>query len=346
MTSGGGIAYIGCYTAEGGGRGEGVAAARRDPETGLLDSVETVAVTPSPSFLARHPTLPVLYAVNELAEGTVTAWQIGDRTRLTELAVRDTGGDSPAHLAVAPDGRHLYAANYASGSVSVHPLDGDGVPAARSDLVVHDGHGVDPQRQERAHAHFVIPDGPAVLYAVDLGTDTVYRYELDPAAGRLLPRGRTHVRPGTGPRHLARRPDVERWYLSGELDGSVSVLARGGDGGLEVRDRVAASERSGHVQPAEIAVSADGRHLYVSNRGVGTISVFALDGDGPPVHRAEVSSGGTWPRHFALAGDRLYVADERAHRVTCFAVSAETGVPAPVGEPLEVGSPTCVLPWI
>ncbi|MFB9239262.1 lactonase family protein [Plantactinospora siamensis] len=342
MTNEGDIAFIGCYTAESGGRGEGVLAVRRDPRTGALDPLGTVAVTPSPSFLARHPTLPVLYAVNELAEGTVSAWRIGDRGRLTELGVRSTGGDSPCHLAVAPDGRHLFAANYGSGSLAVHPLDDAGVPGERSDLLAHSGHGLDPDRQEGPHVHMVVPDG-AALYAVDLGTDAVYRYELDHGAGRLLPRGRTQLRPGTGPRHLARQPGGRRWYLSGELDASVTVLEADEAGRLRVRERVAASDRSGHVQPAEIAVAADGAQLYVSNRGVGTLAVFDLRVGAPPEYRAEVDTGGTWPRHFALADGHLYVADERAHRVSRWSLPGD-GVPVPAGEPLETGSPTCVLP--
>lgn len=63
------IVHLGGYTAASGGRGDGIIAARRDPGTGALTPLGTVAVTPSPSFLVRHPALPVLYAVNELAEG-------------------------------------------------------------------------------------------------------------------------------------------------------------------------------------------------------------------------------------------------------------------------------------
>ncbi len=337
------IVHIGGYTAETGGRGEGIVAARRDPDSGALTPLGTVAVTPAPSFLARHPRLPVLYAVNEVADGTVSAFRIAADGALAALATRPTGGAEPCHLAVAADGGHLFVANYGGGSVTVFPLDGQGVPGERSDLVRHEGHGPDPERQEAAHAHMVNPGRDGSLLVVDLGTDSVYRYDLDAATGRLLPRTPgVRTAAGAGPRHLARHPDGRRCWLVGELDGSVVAYEVAGDGALHQRGRVEASERPGHVQPSEIAVGPGGRFLYVANRGVGTIAVFAVDGV-LPVQVAEVDTGGEWPRHFALGGSHLYVADERADMVRVFRVDPGTGVPTPVGEPVVLPSPTCVL---
>lgn len=344
MTGRGELVYLGCYTAVSGGRGEGIVAARRDPATGALTILGTVAATPSPSFLARHPALPVLYAVNEIAEGTVGAWRIGADGDLSELGSRSTGGDSPCHVSVAPGGNHLFVANYGSGSVAVYQLDSEGVPGERTDLVAHHGHGADPSRQEGPHAHMVSPDPrDGTVLAVDLGTDTVYRYAVtDP--GRLVPTG-TVVRtaPGAGPRHLARHPDGRRWFLVGELDATVTTY-EWADGDVREGDRLPASGRDGHVQPSEIAVGPDGHSLYVANRGVGTISTFALDG-ARPRHVGEVETGGTWPRHFAAIGEHLYVADERADLVSVFAVDPMTGVPSPVAAAAQVAvpSPTCVL---
>ncbi|MCX5067232.1 lactonase family protein [Micromonospora lupini] len=345
MTGQGEIVHIGGYTAQSGGRGSGIVAAHRDPATGALTPLGTAAVTPSPSFLVRHPTRPVLYAVNELPDGEISAWQVGPDGALDALGSRSTGGAEPCHLAVLPDGDHLVAANYGGGSVAVFPLDVQGVPGERTDLVVHEGHGPDPERQDRAHAHMVSPGrGRGPLLAVDLGTDSVYRYDLDGASGRLVPRGpRMRTAPGTGPRHLARHPDGRRCYLVGELDASVTAYESTDDGALHQRGRVEASERAGHVQPSEVAVTPDGRFLYVANRGVGTIAVFNL-ADELPELVAEVDTGGEWPRHFALIGEHLYVADERADMVRVFRRDASTGVPAPVGEPVPVASPTCVLP--
>ncbi|MGI5215030.1 lactonase family protein [Plantactinospora sp. CA-290183] len=341
-TTAGEIVHIGCYTAAGGGHGTGIVAARRDPVTGALDPLDVVATTPSPSFLVRHPRLPVLYAVNELTDGTVSAWTVHPDGALTALAVVPTGGDGPCHLAVDPRGRHLFTANYGSGSVSVHPLDGTGAPGERTDLVRHDGRGPVPDRQDGPHAHMVSPDPAGTgLFAVDLGTDSIHRYEVG-GDGRLREVARVRTRPGTGPRHLARHPDGRRCYLAGELDASVTAYEWDGGAGLTERGRVGASRRSGPVQPSEIVVGPDGRFLYLANRGVGTVTVFALDDD-LPRYVDEVATTGDWPRHIALLGAHLYVAQERAGAVVVFPVDPETGVPGPASARLETGTPTCVL---
>lgn len=341
-----GIVHIGCYTPASGGQGEGVMAARRDPDSGRLELLGVVAVTPSPSFLVRHPSLPVLYATNELNEGRVSAWAIGDDGALVALGDAPTGGADPCHAAVAPGGGHLVTANYSGGSLAVHPLDpASGGLLDRTDLVGHEGHGVDPERQEAPHPHMVSPDPAGVsLLAVDLGTDGVYRYDLDAGTGRLMPYGsRMWHRPGAGPRHLARHPDGRRCFVVGELDGTVTACEFDSDGALREVGSVRTSGTEGHLQPSEVAVRGDGRFLYVANRGPDTISVFTLD---EPVPRrvGEVASGGHWPRHFAIVGEHLYVANERSHTVGVFRLDVETGLPTPVSAPIDTPSPTCILP--
>ncbi|HEU5108554.1 MAG TPA: lactonase family protein [Micromonosporaceae bacterium] len=337
-----GLVHLGCYTAASGGAGEGVMLARRDPYTGVLADLRVAAATESPSFLARHPTLPVLYAAAEGPEGMVSAWSVAPDGSLTLLSSRSTGGASTCHVAVAPDGGAVACANYASGSVAVHPLDPSGAPGERTDLAVHRGRGPHPERQEGPHAHMVQWTGPRALRAVDLGTDAVYPYTLE--EGRLRPAGEPlRAAPGSGPRHLARGSDG--WfYLVAELDATVTAYREDpATGRAAEAARVPTSAEAGHVQPSEIAVGGEGRYLYVANRGPDTIAVFALD-DGIPRYLTEVSTGGNWPRHFALIEGLLYVANERSHTVVTFQVNASTGVPVPLGEPLEAPSPTCVQP--
>lgn len=344
MSAQGEFVFVGCYTGETGGEGEGIALMRRDPATGDLTRLGVAAQTPSPSFLTQHPTLPVLYAVNELEAGTVSAFAVADDGTLTELAVRPTGGAHPCHLAVTADGRHLLAANYSSGSVSVHPLDPRGVPGERSDLLDLQGRGPDPERQKGPHAHMVAPDpnGSGVLIA-DLGSDRVWRVRLDPVSGRLTGLDAAIVAsPGTGPRHLLRAADGVL-LLAGELSADLSWY-RPGSGGLEQAGRVAATTVDGSDLPSELTTGADGRFVYLANRGPDTVSVFAWDGAAATLI-AEVPTGGGWPRHLALLSDHLYVANERSHSVTVLRVDPDSGIPRLQGDPIGESSPTCVLGW-
>jgi 6-phosphogluconolactonase (cycloisomerase 2 family) len=341
------IVYFGSYTPEAGGQGEGIQAARRDSGSGRLEPIGVVAATAAPSFLVRHPRLPVVYAVNELTDGRVTAWSEGEHGPLSLIGEQSTGGANPCHLTVLAGGRCLVSANHGSGSIAIHPLDASGRPGSRTDLLVHEWHGGpgrDPQRQEGPHAHMVSPDpsGEALL-AVDLGTDAIYHYELDRATMRLVPTGpRTHLPAGTGPRNLARHPDGRRCYVVGELRPTVFAGELDSRGVLHERGRVPTSQREGKVQPSEVAVNPSGRFLYVANRGVDTISVFAVEAT-PPRFVAEVDSGGAWPRHFAIIGHNLYVANERSHTIGVFRLEEADGRPVQIGT-CEIASPTCVLP--
>ncbi|MFV2022261.1 lactonase family protein [Micromonospora sp. LOL_023] len=337
--------YLGCYTADGGGNGSGVMAARRDPVSGRIEEPVLVAETPSPSFLTRHPRRPVLYAVNEVDEGTVSAWKVGGDGGLRPLGEQSTGGSSPCHLAFVATGDHLVSVNYVSGSVAVHPVTDKGELLPRTDLRTHTGAGPRSDRQEGPHAHMVSPDPEGDgLYAIDLGTDAVYRYLLDQATGVLSePDPAVAATPGSGPRHFARHPAGGYGYLVGELDASVTAYAIDGTGRIRERGRASASAATG-AQPSEIAVGPGGRFLYVANRGPDTIAIFSLSVPDQPLYVTEVASGGHWPRHFAIVGGHLYVANERSESVGVHVIDPVTGGPSMLGDPVPVPTPTCVLP--
>jgi 6-phosphogluconolactonase len=331
--------YIGGYTRGSGGDGDGIALALRDRS--FLRLVGTAATTMAPSYLARHPSRPVLYCVNEVAEGAISAWHVGSDGSLDPLGTWSTQGSLPCYLAVGSSGRHVFVANYGSGSMAAFPLDPDGVPGAASDVIAHSGRGQYPERQDGPHVHMAVPDEDAHrVLTVDLGLDALYSHRLDPTTGRV-DRGDVvlRTRPGTGPRHFVRdRGGIV--YLVGELGASVSSFVDSGAGMTEV-DHIAASSLADGL-PSAIAMSADERLIYVANRGPDTISVFAVDG-GRMTRVGEVSTGGSWPRDLVLDGEWLYVANERSHLIVTYRIDPATGLPTPTGDVVSTPSPTRVL---
>ncbi|WP_248965253.1 lactonase family protein [Sphaerisporangium perillae] len=335
MTSGCDVLYIGGYTPDTGGTGAGLTAVRVEADGALKALAETAA--PGPSFLASHPRLPVLYAALECEEGGVAAYS-ADPEGPALLADGASGGSYPCHLAVDPTGTWLAVANYGDGTVAIFRLGSSGLFQGRPKLFPNRGHGPDPARQAEPHAHQAVFGPGDVLHVTDLGTDEVRRYRVG-AEPAPHPDGPVRLAPGSGPRHMVFHAD--RWYVAGELDGTIAVY----DASWRELGRTRASDTTGANLVSHIAISGDGRHLYVANRGPDTLSVFAVTetgGEGTGLARvAEVGSGGLWPRHFALAGDRMYVANQRSDAVTAFAL--RDGVPVPTGEGFEVGSPSCVL---
>jgi 6-phosphogluconolactonase len=299
----------------------------------VLDGDQIVATVPaeSPSWIARHPRLPVLYAVAETDSGQVHAWSLSDDGQPTEeIGSGDTGGSEPAHLTVDSSGRFLITANYSGGSISVHALDEQGRIGVRTDLVEHEVHGHQP-RQEGAHPHMVSPIEGGIA-VIDLGADAIYHYDLSDD-GRLKLAEVITTPAGSGPRHIRRAGD--RYYVTAELSGELLAY----DDELRFIGAVPASHSDGPNQPSEL--TATERYLYVGNRGPNTVTVFALD-DKLPRYVTEVPAG-DWPRHIALDGDLLYVANERSHEVMTMRIDPQTGIPA-LERTVAVPSPSVVLP--
>ncbi|MFG1944654.1 lactonase family protein [Nonomuraea sp. NPDC048826] len=290
---------------------------------GVVTSSGELARLAAPSFLARHPSLPMIYAVGELAQGWITAFSVREG-RLAPWDERSSDGDSPCHLAVHPSGAFLAVANYGDGTAGLHRLDARGVFDGDPIVLRHQGSGPHPERQQGPHAHQAVFHDD-LLHVSDLGTDQIRRYTLEGEALEPIA-----LPPGTGPRHFAFAGPV--LYVAGELDGTVTRLAPGDDG-IRVRASTAVTENA----PSHLELAGD--LVYVANRGPDTISVLRAD-DLSQV--AEVPSGGHWPRHFAIDGDRMYVANQYAGNVVEFALT--DGVPEPTGEVIEVESASCVLP--
>lgn len=339
--------YIGSFTVGAGGDGAGISLAHQDRRSGALELVGLVAETTSPAFLAWHPSGRHLYAINETAEASVAAYSVDEAGALTEVGTpQPTGGRGACHLTVHPSGRHLLTANYGSGHVSVHELLPDGSVGKRTALVQHEGSGPNADRQEGPHAHQVRvdPSGRWIL-AADLGIDAILTYALDLDAGTLTPGPAAKTAPGAGPRHLAFAPDG-MVHVAGELDSTVTTYALDAEtaamDGRGVAPSTVQSAPAGNY-PSEIAIDDAGDYLYVANRGLDVIGTLAVSGASVrPV--ADTPTGGAWPRHLAVFGGHLYVANERSHEVTHFVLDPATGVPSQAADVLAVPSPGCILP--
>ncbi|MEV6110383.1 lactonase family protein [Streptomyces sp. NPDC051940] len=338
-------AHIGSFTSEG---GPGIVTASVEAGTGALTAVHTTDSVADPSFLTVDAPRGVLYTVTETAAGAAAALRLtGDGLALAGAAV-PVDGVSPTHLALA--GAHLLTANYGSGSVSVLPLDADGLLDGPARVLRHEGGGPNAARQEGPHAHWVHPDPTgAWVLSVDLGTDSV-RVCVIGDDGALSVHDETRLRPGSGPRHLVFHPRGHRAYVVNELDPTVTVLGWDADTGrlsplgeTPILPKDVAADTEAYA--SGIAVSADGRFLYTAIRGHDSVSVLALDDTGDELDLvANVHCGGRWPRALTLdpQGTHLYVANQHSGDVTWFALDEAMGVPSRSGA-LAVPAASCVV---
>src|SRR5437667_5725410 len=326
-----------------------------DRTSGELLRVGAVNAGANPSFLSMHPNGRVLYAVNELEPtGAVSAFAIERATgALTRLNEQPSGGGAPCYVSVDRSGRALLVANYAGGSVALLPIQPDGALAPAAQVVQHTGKGPNAERQEAPHAHCILPD-PSNRFALaaDLGADRVFVYGLDVGGKSLrhIKEGDAVMRPGAGPRHIAFHPTLPLVFVANELDSTLATLrfdsTRGALSLLDARSTVPAGW-TGTNYPADIHVAANGRALYVSNRGHNSIAVFSVaESTGALALAQVVSTEGDWPRNFSLdpTGRWLLVANQRSDSVVVFGCDPENGRLTPTRPPqrIAIPSPVCL----
>src|SRR5262245_43113440 len=145
--------YIGTYT---GKNSKGVYRCDLDLATGKLSEPVLAGETPSPSFVAIHPSGNFLYAVNESGKGSVTAFAIDPKTGdLKELNQQSSEGNGPCHLVVDKAGKNVLAANYGGGSICCLPIDADGKLGKASAAITYKGPG---KSGRQPHAHSIYTD--------------------------------------------------------------------------------------------------------------------------------------------------------------------------------------------
>ncbi|MGH9310495.1 MAG: lactonase family protein, partial [Vicinamibacterales bacterium] len=334
---------------------------RLDLASGALSAPELVAETPSPSFLALHPSNRYLYAANEVskfegkATGSVSAFAIDSLSgKLTALNQQSSGGTGPAHLVVDRAGTNVLVANYGGGSVAVLPIDErNGTVKAPSATVQHTGSGPNPARQKAPHAHSINVDAAnGLAYAADLGLDKILIYRFSPKEGSLVANDppSASVDPGAGPRHFAFHPKGQFAYVINEMHCTITAFSVDPKtGALKAVQTISTLPEGRGVEKgfstAEVQVHPSGRFLYGSNRGHDSVAVFTIDQKTGQLTLVEHEpTGGSTPRNFGIdpTGAFLLAANQRSDSVLVFRIDQKTGALTDTGHKVEVGSPACV----
>jgi 6-phosphogluconolactonase len=271
---------------------------------------------------------------------------------LSEIASAPLPASMPA-IAMLGD-RHLLAASYGSDLLALLQADEDGAFRSPATQVLTTGRNAHMALADRSGAHVFVPC---------LGSDAIWRFRLDRAAGQLQSLEPTAALPaGFGPRHAVMSPDNAMLFVLGEFSGSVaafrhdaatgaltpagetSILPPGSSlvpgsprpaaGGTE-------TDRSRAVWCADIRITPDGRFLFATERTDSTIATLSLAaGSGKPVANAHIATE-TQPRGIAVdpSGRFLVASGERSDRIASYAIDPVDGRLTPVSRaPVSAGA--------
>ena len=335
--------YVGSYTA---GTSKGIYAWKFDSDTGALAPMGLMAETPQPAHLWVSPNGQFLYTVNWETQGGVSAYRIDSKSgALTFLNRVSSHGAQPNQVVLDPSGRIAVTVNYTSGTLAAYKVETDGRLAEAFYVAQHSGQPLSPnQPGPKAHGIDFSQDGKW-MFVAELGLDRVYSYRVDAAKPALTPHAppfvSTHA--GAGPRRLQLSPDGRFLYVDHETDSEVSVFSVA-DGALKEIQAISTLPPGTEIRntTAEILISGDGRHLYVTNRGHDSIAVFAIDRATGLLTRTEnVPSGGRTPRNIRLSpdGDYLFAANENGGNITQFRVDKTNGHLTPTGVTVPIDTP-------
>jgi 6-phosphogluconolactonase len=358
--------YIGTDTSK--NVSKGIYQAQFDPTHGQLTAPVLAAATARPSFLAITPAglaRRSLYAVNAVNDpnATATTFLIDPKTgALKQTSQVPSGGAGPAYISVDATGHSAFVANFFGSSVASYRIQPDGTlsqPVDRIDLKDPKFGALGPNsaRQDHPHSATISPDNRFLLVC-DLGTDHITVFLIHPETGQLSnPHTFTNDHPGCGPRHVVFHPNGRWVYGINEIDSTLDhylwTATRFADTpqGLLVNTNtpvktIAADFPAGKNTAAELAISADGRFLYASNRGEDSLVVFSIrpkDGKLDLVQRT--SCGGKTPRHFTLdpTNQWLLSGNQNSATITIFRRDSVTGQLSGPTQTVALDSPLYTL---
>lgn len=319
--------------------------------TGDVEKAGITRETENASFLAVSRDRKNLYAVSELGGGNggVHAYRFDPATaRLTLLNKMPSHGDHPCYVTVDSDKQVVAVGNYSGGNLAAYWLNADGSLKAPAQVIQHEGHGPNTQRQERPHVHAtVFSSDEQFLFVPDLGTDKVNIYkrsDSEPLLAATIPFA--PLPPGSGPRHITFHPNGKFAFVVNELNATVTAFnyTSGQLTPIETRSMVAEGFE-GAVGAADIHVSPDGKFLYASNRGdANDIVIWSVSPSGALTPVATQSTLGQTPRNFAIdpSGNFLLVANQNSNEIVIFRRNVETGLLNDTGKRIAVDRPVCL----
>jgi DNA-binding beta-propeller fold protein YncE len=222
--------------------------------------------------------------------GTISQYDVGPGGKLAPKSPPTVFGDAdPFAVAVSPDGKSVYVTNFKleqNGSVSQFNVGPGGKLTPKSPPAVPTG--------EDPGGLAVSPDGRSV-YVANNGSGTISQFDVGPG-GKLVPKSPPTILGGGGPARVAISPDGRNVYVTNLPRESLSSATISqysvGAGGRLVPKSPAAVPTG--ATALGLAVSPNGRSVYVANNDPNTISQYSVGPGGKlkPKNPPRVGAGG------------------------------------------------------
>jgi len=312
----------------------------RNYETGELTRRGETTCPAEPAILCMSPNRKTLFA-SFRSSGQLASFRIDPTSGRLEAVSVVEGGADPAYLLPDHRGRFLISAYYLANKVTIHALGQDGSISQSALQTI--------PTAEKAHG-IALDSSNRMAFVSHTGANRIFQFHFNPQSGKLTASSPPFVRTSVEdhPRHIMLHPS-DRWaYVSNEAGDSIGVFAVDRDTVTLTRIQTMSTLPDGfdgaNNATARCEMTADGRFVYVANRGHNSIAGFAIDQSTGRVTALGQTPTENTPRSFTIEpqGRFLYAAGEASGRIVAYLIGGDgtlerlaTYEPGPV--------PWCVL---
>ncbi len=293
----------------------------RNLESGELTRRGETICPAEPAILCTAPDRKTLF-VSFRSSGQLASFRIDPANgRLVPVSVVEGGAD-PAYLLPDRTGRFLITAYYQANKVTVHSLELDGSINQTPLQTVLTG--------EKAHG-IAMDSSNRMVFVSHTGANQIFQFYFNSRTGRMTASSPVSARTPVGdhPRHIMLHP-TDRWaYVSNEAGDSIGVFAVNRDNvtlkRIQTMSTLPHSFDGANNSTARCEMTADGKFVYVANRGHDSIAGFAIDqSTGQVISLGQTPTEKT-PRSFTIEprGRFLYAAGEGSGRIAAYRIGAD-----------------------
>lgn len=293
---------------------------------GKLKIINQVDVESNPSYL--HINRDMLYAVCENRNGSIVSLRIQGK-QLKIIDVIETKEILPCYIDTDEYRKLLYVSNYESGTVDIFKI-------KRNGKIINN---MQKLKYDNANIHFTKFNGKE-LFVIDLGNDKVYIYDK-----KMELKEQLFFAKKSGPRHLVSTKDNNNIFVVTELSNEICHYKREKNG-FRLIEKVSTIEKQNSKSYAgAIKISKNNKHIYVTNRGEDSISVYEIINKKLKLIQ-NISSYGKFPRDIFLNKNEKYVmvSNQKSNLVTIFRRNKKSGILTKLENmDVKIDKPSCIV---